>query len=181
MCLFLVKYIFLIVLQCVTTSSFSFLFHVSLHIIKNINYGMLLSSISKIANVFHVALKSYKIIELCPCFWNNLGGRGTCNISILLKMATRWLFSHSGWKEIPMCHSWTEILFSKQLQFPSVHSESLSIHPHNLSALFFIQLFLCVYISPSGYPYAPWYLHLPFHGANFLPAEHPPKTWRQIM
>lgn len=67
-CLFSLEYMFLIVPQCVTTFSFSFLFHVSLHIIKNINYGMLLSSISKIANVFHVALKSFKIIELCPCF-----------------------------------------------------------------------------------------------------------------
>lgn len=80
-----------------------------------------------------------------------------------------------------MCHSWTEILFSKQLPFPSVHSESLSIHPHNLSALFFIQFFPCVYISPSGCPYAPGYLHLPFHGANFPPAEHSLKAWRPIM
>lgn len=112
----------------------------------------------------------------------SIGGGGEGHISIWFKNANIVaFFSHSGWKQIPICHNWTEILFSKQLPFPSVHSESLSIHPHNLSALFFIQFFLCVYISPSGCPYAPGYLHLPFHGANLPPAEHSPKTWRPTM
>lgn len=87
-------------------------------------------------------------------FLKQFGG-GACNISIFLKNANILTFSPFWMETNSSVSQLKRILFSKQLQFPSVHSESLSIHPHNLSALFFIQLFLCVYISPSGYPYAP--------------------------
>lgn len=61
MCVFLIEYMFLIVLQCVPTFCFSFSFHISLHITENINHGRLISSISK--NHIYFMLH-YKVLKL---------------------------------------------------------------------------------------------------------------------